>query len=52
VSKSVDQARESSDSELSEQEVIAYKKDDLVAFVDKGDAELGKQIFCIGKVSF
>ena len=50
VSKSVDLARES-DGEHTEEEV-AYKKNDLVAFVDKGDAELGKQTICIGKVSF
>ena len=50
MSKSVDLARES-DGEHTEEEV-AYKKNDLVAFVDKGDAELGKQTICIGKVSF
>ena len=51
VSKSVDQAIESSpDSENSDQEV-AYKFGDLVAFVDKDDAEEGKMIVSIGKVS-
>ena len=50
TSKSVDQARESSESE-SQDEEVAYKAGDLVAFVDKDDAEAGKQTISIGKVS-
>ncbi len=50
LSKSADQLKESSDSEASDTE-IAYKTGDLVAFVDKDDAEEGHMIISIGKVS-
>ena len=50
LSKSVDEAKLLSDSESSDTEV-AYKAGDLVAFVDKNDAEEGKMVISIGKVS-
>ena len=51
TNKSADADPEKSDDESSQGDEIAYKAGELVAFVDKSDAEQDKRVISIGKVS-